>query len=77
MDAHYPVGRSQGRDTVWSVSNVANPSPYRNLTEPRFSGEGLVVELTGPGTAFLQTRSQDAFLKWLIPLLPKPQASHS
>jgi uncharacterized protein (TIGR00266 family) len=42
-----------------------------------FSGEGLVVELTGPGTAFLQTRSQDAFLKWLIPLLPKPQASHS
>lgn len=39
-----------------------------------FSGEGLVVELTGPGTAFLQTRSQDAFLKWLIPLLPKPDS---
>ena len=35
------------------------------------SGEGLVVELTGPGKATLQTRSQDAFLGWLIPKLPK------
>ena len=34
------------------------------------SGEGLVVELTGPGKATLQTRSQDAFLGWLIPKLP-------
>jgi len=39
-----------------------------------FSGEGLVVELTGPGRIFLQTRSQDAFLAWLIPLLPKPES---
>ena len=35
------------------------------------SGEGLVVDLTGPGKATLQTRSQDAFLGWLIPKLPK------
>ena len=36
-----------------------------------FSGEGLVVDLTGPGDVYLQTRSQDAFLSWLIPQLPK------
>lgn len=35
-----------------------------------FSGEGLVVDLTGPGKIFLQTRSQDQFLSWLIPQLP-------
>ncbi len=35
-----------------------------------FSGEGLVVDLTGPGKLTLQTRSQDAFLGWLIPRLP-------
>lgn len=35
------------------------------------SGEGLVVELTGPGRVLMQTRSTDAFLSWLIPLLPK------
>ena len=36
-----------------------------------FGGEGLVVELTGPGKITLQTRSQDAFINWLIPKLPK------
>ncbi|HEX7318834.1 MAG TPA: TIGR00266 family protein [bacterium] len=39
-----------------------------------FSGEGLVCELTGPGKIMIQTRSEDAFLSWLIPQLPK---SHS
>jgi uncharacterized protein (TIGR00266 family) len=40
-----------------------------------FSGEGLVVDLTGPGKLTLQTRSQDAFLSWLIPQLPSQNAS--
>jgi len=35
-----------------------------------FSGEGLVVDLTGSGKVFMQTRSDDAFLSWLIPKLP-------
>lgn len=35
-----------------------------------FSGEGLVVDLTGPGRVLLQTRSADQFLAWLIPQLP-------
>jgi len=35
-----------------------------------FSGEGLVVDLTGPGRLLLQTRSTNAFLSWLIPKLP-------
>ena len=36
-----------------------------------FSGEGLVCEFTGPGKVYLQTRSEDSFLSWLIPHLPK------
>jgi uncharacterized protein (TIGR00266 family) len=36
-----------------------------------FSGEGLVVDLTGPGRVLAQTRSTDQFLSWLIPKLPK------
>ena len=35
------------------------------------SGEGFVCELTGPGKIMIQTRSEDAFLSWLIPHLPK------
>lgn len=33
-------------------------------------GEGLVVELTGPGKVFLQTRSVQSFVSWLAPKLP-------
>jgi len=40
-----------------------------------FSGEGLVVDLTGPGRVLMQTRSSDAFLSWLIPKLPKQSSS--
>jgi len=42
-----------------------------------FSGEGLVAELTGPGKLTLQSRSQDSFLSWLIPHLPKQTSSSS
>lgn len=34
------------------------------------SGEGLVCNFTGEGTVWLQSRSQEAFLAWLIPKLP-------
>lgn len=42
-----------------------------------FSGEGFVVDLTGPGKVLVQTRSQDQFLAWLIPKLPQSSTSSS
>jgi uncharacterized protein (TIGR00266 family) len=45
------------------------------LKSTLLSGEGLVVELKGPGKVVLQTRSEDAFLSWLIPKLPKERSS--
>ena len=33
-------------------------------------GEGLVCKLNGPGRFYLQTRSPDSFLSWLMPKLP-------
>jgi uncharacterized protein (TIGR00266 family) len=47
-----------------------NVKKIGGLKSTLFSGEGLVVELTGPGRAWIQSRSQDAFLAWLIPRLP-------
>jgi uncharacterized protein (TIGR00266 family) len=41
-----------------------------------FSGEGLVVDLTGPGRVYLQTRSSGQFLAWLLPQIPHPEAGH-
>ncbi len=40
------------------------------LKSTLLSGEGLVVELTGPGRLLMQTRSPHAFISWLIPNLP-------
>lgn len=37
------------------------------LKSTLFSGEGLVVDLTGPGRLLMQTRSSDALLSWLVP----------
>lgn len=34
------------------------------------SGEGLACEFTGPGSVYIQTRSEESFLGWLIPKLP-------
>jgi uncharacterized protein (TIGR00266 family) len=45
------------------------------LKSTLFSGEGLVCTYTGPGRVFMQTRSEDAFLSWLIPHLPKQGGS--
>lgn len=34
------------------------------------SGEGLVVDLTGPGRCYIQSRSPENFIDWLAPKLP-------
>lgn len=40
------------------------------LKSTLFSGEGLICEFKGQGRLFIQSRSPDAFLAWLIPQLP-------
>jgi len=39
-------------------------------------GEGLVCQLTGPGRILMQTRSEGAFLGWLVPRLPSSRSSN-
>lgn len=38
-------------------------------------GEGLVVELTGPGPVWIQTRSPESLAGWLFPFFPKQSNS--
>ena len=42
-----------------------------NLKATLLSGEGLVVEFSGTGTVWVQTRSIAAYLGWLSSLLPR------
>jgi uncharacterized protein (TIGR00266 family) len=61
-----------GHLVAFSEGMGFNIKAIGGLKSTLFSGEGLVVDLGGPGQVFLQTRSEDAFLTWLIPKLPKP-----
>lgn len=53
----------------WKVKKVAG------FFTSMISGEGLVCEFSGSGDVWLQTRSNQAFLDWLIPRLPTAHTS--
>lgn len=38
-------------------------------------GEGLVVDLSGPGRVYLQSRSEGAFLDWLLQRMPQQKSN--
>ena len=50
------------------------PRTVGGLKSTLLSGEGLVIDLTGPGRIFIQTRSPQALINWIIPQLPKPDS---
>lgn len=64
VDSGHLVAFTEGMD--FRVRKVGG------LKSTLFSGEGLVVDLTGPGRLLMQSRSTDQFLAWLIPQLPQP-----
>ena len=45
------------------------------LKSTLFSGEGFVVDIEGPSTVLMQTRSQEALLSWIIPNLPRDNSN--
>ncbi|MCH9719663.1 MAG: TIGR00266 family protein [Actinomycetia bacterium] len=59
-----------GHMVGWSEGVQYNVRKVGNWKSTFLSGEGLVVDLTGPGMIYTQTRSQDAFLDWLLPKIP-------
>jgi uncharacterized protein (TIGR00266 family) len=59
-----------GHLVAWTEAVGYNVRKVGGWKSTIFSGEGLVCDLTGPGRIYLQTRSQEDFLGWLIPKLP-------
>ncbi len=62
---------------AFSGSMNVTPKPIGGLKSTLFSGEGFVVELSGPGVIYMQTRSPQALINWIIPQLPKPEVRSS
>lgn len=60
-----------GHVLAWSEEITYAIRKVGNWKSTLLSGGGLVCDLTGPGRIHLQTRSQSAFLDWLVPRLPK------
>jgi uncharacterized protein (TIGR00266 family) len=59
-----------GHMVGWEESITYEVHKAGNWKSTLLGGEGLVVHLTGPGRIYVQTRSADDFLGWLIPKLP-------
>ena len=62
---------------AFSASMGVVPKTVGGIKSTLFSGEGLVVELTGPGMIYMQTRSPQALINWIIPQLPKTEVKSS
>ncbi len=56
---------------AFDASMSIEPKPLGGFKTAVFSGEGFVIELTGPGRVFMQTRSPKALINWIIPQIPK------
>jgi len=46
------------------------------LKSTLLGGEGLVVDMQGPGRVLMQTRSVRAYLNWLLPRIPKQSSDN-
>lgn len=57
---------------AFDAGMAVQPRGVGGLKSTVFSGEGLVIEMTGPGRILIQTRSPQALINWIIPQLPKP-----
>jgi len=56
---------------AFDASVQVEPRTVGGFKSTMLSGEGLVVDMTGPGRLWIQTRSPKAFINWIIPQLPK------
>jgi uncharacterized protein (TIGR00266 family) len=76
-----PTGEKYIVDTshlvAFDATMSVTPKTVGGIKSTLFSGEGLVVELTGPGMLYMQTRSPKALIDWIIPQLPKPEIKSS
>lgn len=59
---------------AFNASMTVERKTVGNFKATMLSGEGMVVELTGPGKLYMQTRSPKAFLDWIIPQVPRKES---
>lgn len=81
--AIHKISMDGSKDLIIDTGHVVAFEPSLNWNVKKvsgfftslMSGEGLVCEFSGQGDVWLQTRSNQAFLDWLLPRLPTAHAS--
>jgi uncharacterized protein (TIGR00266 family) len=76
VDSGHMVAYEEGVEFITRMAAAQEGAGFlKRAATSAASGEGLVMEFTGPGTVWLQTRNPKAFSSWLYNLLPKPEQS--
>ena len=70
LDGTSPVVIDTGHIVAFDGSLQWDVRKVSGMFTSLISGEGLVSEFAGRGDVWLQTRSNQAFLDWLVPRLP-------
>lgn len=56
-----------GHLAAWSTGMQMAVGPLSGVVSSVLTGEGIVAQFTGPGTVFVQTRSEQNIRSWLLP----------
>lgn len=56
-----------GHLAAWTASMRMTVGPLSGVVSSVLTGEGIVAQFTGPGTVFVQTRSEQQMRSWLLP----------
>ena len=67
-----PVVVDNGHLVAFTEGVSYSPAPSGGLKTTMFGGEGLILQLTGSGTIWIQSRNMAALADKLMPFLPKP-----
>jgi len=75
LDGTQPMVIDTGHIVAFDSTLQWNVRKVSGMFTSLISGEGLVSEFSGRGSVWLQSRSNQAFLDWLIPRLPTAHTS--
>lgn len=67
LNAGEQVVVDSGHLTAWTARMRMSVGPLKGVVSSMLTGEGIVCSIEGPGTVFVQTRSEQQFRSWLLP----------
>ncbi len=70
VDVERPLTIDTGHLVAYEPTIALRTRLSGGLFTSLFGGEGLVMEASGPGKVWLQTRNLDAFAGWIAPYMP-------